>query len=73
MARSMTLSMPATLGTPPAFSNCWLTTLDMRCSSPRSTSLMISGLVWPIVATRRMTDNCRSGGRPLMISAACCG
>ena len=28
----------------PAFSNCWLITLDMRRSSPFSTSRMISGL-----------------------------
>ena len=45
VARSMTLRISATLGTPPAFSNCWLITLAMRCSRPFSTSWMISGLV----------------------------
>ena len=70
VARSMTLSISATLATPPAFSNCWLITLAMRCSRPFSTSWMISGLVWPMVAMRRMTDSWRSAGRPLMMSAA---
>ena len=69
MARSATLSISATASTPPAFSKLWLITLDMRPSRPFSTSRMISGFVWPIVAIRRTTESRRSSGSPVRISA----
>jgi hypothetical protein len=66
--RSARLRISATVSTPPAFSKVWETMSERRCSRPRSTSLITSGLVCSMLATRLTTSICFWLGRPTRIS-----
>ena len=61
--RSARLRISATVSTPPAFSNVWLTMSLRRCSRPRSTSLITSGLVCSMLAMRLTTSTCFCAGQ----------
>jgi hypothetical protein len=68
--RPARLRMSASASTPPAAANSWPTTLASFWRSPRSMSRTTSGFVSLIVAIRRATSACSSGGSSASTRAA---